>query len=42
MVPLILGLVMINVGWATGGGAAQTLFTIFGEMVFNRGHTDWG
>jgi MFS family permease len=36
-VPLILGLVMISVGWATGGGAAQTLFTIFGEMVFNRG-----
>ena len=36
-VPLILGLAMVNVGWATGGGAAQILFTIFGEMVFNRG-----
>jgi hypothetical protein len=36
-VPLILGLVMVNVGWATGGGAAQILFTVFGEMVFNRG-----
>jgi MFS family permease len=36
-VPLILGLAMVNVGWATGGGAAQTLFTVFGEMVFNRG-----
>jgi MFS family permease len=36
-VPLIMGLVMISVGWATGGGAAQTLFTVFGEMVFNRG-----
>ena len=36
-VPLILGLVMVSVGWATGGGAAQILFTIFGEMVFNRG-----
>jgi hypothetical protein len=36
-VPLILGLTMVNVGWASGGGAAQTLFTVFGEMVFNRG-----
>jgi MFS family permease len=36
-VPLILGLAMVNVGWATGGGAAQILFSIFGELVFNRG-----
>jgi MFS family permease len=36
-VPLILGLAMVNVGWATGGGAAQILFTIFGELVFKRG-----
>jgi len=36
-VPLIMGLAMVNVGWATGGGAAQILFTVFGEMVFNRG-----
>jgi hypothetical protein len=36
-VPLILGLAMVNVGWATGGGAAQILFTVFGELVFNRG-----
>jgi MFS family permease len=36
-VPLILGLAMVNVGWASGGGAAQILFTVFGEMVFNRG-----
>ena len=28
-VPLILGLAMVNVGWATGGGAAQILFTRF-------------
>ena len=37
---------MIAVGWATGGGAAQILFSIFGEMVFNRGPagigTIWG
>ncbi len=36
-VPLIFALLMVNVGWATGGGAAQILFTIFGEIVFKRG-----
>jgi MFS family permease len=36
-VPLILGLAMVNVGWATGGGAAQILFSVFGELVFKRG-----
>ena len=36
-VPLIMGLALVDVGWATGGGAAQILFSIFGEMVFNRG-----
>ena len=36
-VPLIMGLLMVNVGWATGGGAAQILFTLFGEIVFQRG-----
>lgn len=35
--PLILGLGLINVGWATGGGAAQILFSLFGETVFRRG-----
>jgi MFS family permease len=35
--PLILGIGMIAIGWATGGGAAQILFSIFGELVFNRG-----
>ena len=35
--PLILGIGMISLGWATGGGAAQILFSIFGELVFNRG-----
>ena len=35
--PLVLGIAMIGVGWATGGGAAQILFSIFGEEVFNRG-----
>ena len=36
-VPLIFGIGMITVGWSTGGGAAQVLFTLFGEKVFNRG-----
>jgi MFS family permease len=44
--PLILGIGLIAVGWATGGGAAQILFSIFGEMVFHRGPagigTIWG
>ena len=35
--PLILGIGLIGVGWATGGGAARILFTLFGEAVFNRG-----
>jgi MFS family permease len=35
--PLILGIALVGVGWATGGGAAQILFSIFGEVVFNRG-----
>ena len=45
-VPLVMGLLLINVGWASGGGAAQVLFTVFGEIVFNRGPaglgTIWG
>lgn len=36
-VPLLFGIAMISVGWATGGGAAQILFSLFGEKVFNRG-----
>lgn len=35
--PLILGIGLIAVGWASGGGAAQVLFTLFSELVFNRG-----
>jgi MFS family permease len=35
--PLIFGIAMISVGWATGGGAAQILFVLFGEQVFHRG-----
>lgn len=39
-VPLVMGLLLINIGWASGGGAAQVLFALFGERVFNRG--PWG
>jgi MFS family permease len=35
--PLILGIGLISVGWASGGGAAQVLFTLFSELVFKRG-----
>ena len=41
-IPLIMGLLMINIGWATGGGAAQILFTMFGEVVFKRGPAGLG
>lgn len=35
--PPILGIALVAVGWATGGGAAQILFSLFGDLVFNRG-----
>jgi Transmembrane secretion effector len=35
--PLILGIALLAVGWATGGGASQILFSLFGELVFHRG-----
>jgi MFS family permease len=41
-IPLVMGLLMVNVGWATGGGAAQVLFTMFGEVVFRRGPAGLG
>ena len=36
-VPLLFALALVGVGWATGGGAAQILFSLFGEVVFKRG-----
>jgi MFS family permease len=36
-VPLVLAIVLLSVGWATGGGAAQILFALFGEIVFRAG-----
>ena len=35
--PLIMGIALIGVGWATGGGASQILFSVFGDIVFDRG-----
>lgn len=35
--PLVLAIGFAGVGWATGGGAAQILFTLYGEVVFQRG-----
>jgi MFS family permease len=36
-IPLMVGIGMISVGWAIGGGAAQILFALFGEQIFHRG-----
>jgi MFS family permease len=41
-VPLMMGIAMISVGWAMGGGAAQILFALFGEKVFHRGASGIG
>ena len=35
--PLVFGIAAISVGWASGGGAAQILFSLFGEKVFKAG-----
>lgn len=40
--PLILGILLLGAGWATGGGAAQILFTLFGETVFGKGPAGTG
>jgi MFS family permease len=36
-VPLFSAIALISVGWASGGGAAQVLFSLFGEKVFHAG-----
>jgi MFS family permease len=45
-IPLLMGIGLISVGWALGGGAAQILFALFGGQVFQRGAegigTIWG
>jgi MFS family permease len=41
-IPLLLAIGFISVGWATGGGAAQILFSLFGEKVFLKGPSGTG
>jgi MFS family permease len=41
-IPLLFAIAMVHVGWATGGGAAQILFGLFGDIVFNRGSVGIG
>jgi MFS family permease len=41
-VPLVMAIALLAVGWAPGGGAAQILFTLFGEIVFNAGSVGIG
>jgi MFS family permease len=40
--PLLLAIGLISIGWASGGGAAQILFSLFGEKVFGRGPAGTG
>jgi MFS family permease len=35
--PLIFAIALAWVGWASGGGAAQILFTLYGQLVYKRG-----
>ena len=35
--PIVMAVGLATIGWASGGGAAQILFTLFGEVVFNAG-----
>jgi MFS family permease len=35
--PVVLAISLTLVGWASGGGAAQILFTLYGELVFKKG-----
>ncbi|MDX2153599.1 MAG: MFS transporter [Bryobacteraceae bacterium] len=40
--PLVAGIALGYVGWASGGGAAQMLFTLFAERVFHTGAAGLG
>ena len=37
LTPIVLAVAVAQVGWAGGGGAAQILFTLYGELVFGLG-----
>ncbi len=41
-IPLLFALALVNVGWASGGGTAQVMFSLFGEKVFARGAAGTG
>jgi MFS family permease len=41
-VPLLFSIALVHVGWASGGGAAQILFTLFGEVVYPFGPAGMG
>jgi MFS family permease len=40
--PIVLGLLLVGVGWATGGGAAQILFSLFAVDVYHAGESGIG
>ncbi len=40
--PLLTGVSVVSIGWASGGGAAQILFSLFGERVFRAGSAGIG
>lgn len=35
--PVVMAIALSLIGWASGGGAAQILFTLYGEKVFAQG-----
>lgn len=41
-IPLLFAIGLISLGWASGGGAAQILFSLFGEKVFLKGPAGTG
>ncbi len=41
-VPLLFVIGLVHIGWASGGGAAQILFTLFGEVVYPYGPAGMG
>lgn len=41
-IPLLFAIGLVSLGWASGGGAAQILFTLFGEKVFQKGPAGTG
>jgi MFS family permease len=40
--PIVLGLLLVGMGWATGGGAAQILFSLFAIDVYRAGESGIG